>query len=57
MAGMIVTMLIGNSTTRRAVDDSAHEAAISQMASDFRGLDPRHADRAARHAAWVASAI
>jgi methyl-accepting chemotaxis protein len=37
MAGMIVVMMIGNSTIRGAIDDTTAQAAISQSASDLRG--------------------
>jgi methyl-accepting chemotaxis protein len=37
MAGMIGTMLTGNSSVRTAIDDTTAQASISQSASDLRG--------------------
>ncbi|HLG47380.1 MAG TPA: methyl-accepting chemotaxis protein, partial [Reyranella sp.] len=36
MAGMIIVMMVGNSTVRSAVDDATAQAKISQMATDLR---------------------
>jgi methyl-accepting chemotaxis protein len=37
MAGMIATMMAGNSSVRTAIDDATAQASISQSASDLRG--------------------